>query len=162
VMMSMSELTAFVRDGYVVVPDVVPEALLADVDIEFEHRMATQPPASAGAPHRSAFLEPSEVPACTRAFDGSPARSLAESLVAPVKLEHIFDHVQLCANPPNHLHRPGSPHIDGMGHGPKRPDTFTMLAGIYLGDESEPDRGNIYVWPGSHLLHAGIHRRYGT
>ena len=48
-----------------------------------------------------------------------------------------------------------------MGHGPERPDTFTMLAGIYLGDEQLADRGNIYVWPGSHLLHASIHRDHG-
>lgn len=158
----MAQLTAFVRDGYLVIPDVVPERLLAAVDIEFADVMQSQPPPPAGAGHHSAFVPPSRVPACVAAFDGSSARSLAEWLVSPHQLLHIFNHVQLCTNPPHHQHRPGSPHIDGMGHGPKRPETFTMLAGIYLGDEQAPDRGNLYVWPGSHLLHASVHRHHGT
>jgi hypothetical protein len=28
-----------------------------------------------------------------------------------------------------------------------------MLAAIYLCDESLPDSGNLWVWPGSHLIH---------
>ena len=161
-MLSPAQLTAFVRDGYVVVPDIVPEELLGPVDSEFSEIMGRQPPAAPDAPHHSAFVAPAKVPACVTAFDESPARAVAESLVDPHRLEHIFDHVQLCTNPPHHRHRPGSPHIDGMGHGPERPETFTMLAGIFLGDEQLPDHGNLYVWPGSHLLHASVHRRHGT
>lgn len=157
----MAQLTQFVRDGFLIVPGVVSEASLADVDVEFERVMAEQPPAGEGAPHHSAFVAPGTVPACTSAFDTSPARSIAESLVEPHHLKHIFDHVQLCTNPPGHSHRPGSPHIDGMGHGPQRPETFTMLAGIYLDDETEPERGNVYMWPGSHRIHAQVHRELG-
>ena len=160
-MWSTDTLTRFVRDGYVVLPKVVPEALLGPVDAEFSRVLAAHPDPG-GGPHHSAFVPPSTVPACLAALDDSPARSLAEHLVAPNALEHRFDHVQLCTNQPGNRHRPRSPHIDGMGHGPPRPETFTMLAGIYLGDEGQPDRGNLYVWPGSHLLHASIHRDYGT
>lgn len=161
-MLSMSQLTAFVRDGFVVVPEVVSESLLAEVDEEFARVMDQQPPAAEGAPHRSAFVPPGRVPACTGAFDDSGARVIAESLVEPRPLEHRFDHVQLCTVPSGRVHWPGAPHIDGMGHGPERPETFTMLAGIYLDDETEAEHGNIYMWPGSHRLHAEVHREYGT
>ena len=157
----MSELTAFVRDGFVVVPEVVSAPLLAQVDEEFARVMEQQPPGTEGAPHHSAFVPPATVPACTTAFDHSPARELAESLVEPRLLDHRFDHVQLCTVPPGRIHRPGSPHIDGMGHDPERPETFTMLAGIYLDDETQPERGNVYMWPGSHRLHAEVHREHG-
>lgn len=160
-MWSVDALTRFVRDGYIVLPNVVPEELLAAVDAEFAQVLAAYPDPGSGS-HHSAFVPPSTVPACVAAFDDSPARSLAERLVAPRTLEHIFDHVQLCTNRPGNRHRPGSPHIDGMGHGPEHPETFTMLAGIYLGDESRPGRGNLYAWPGSHLLHASLHREHGT
>jgi hypothetical protein len=29
--------------------------------------------------------------------------------------------------------------------------TFSLLAGVWLTDQTEPDHGNLYVWPGTHL-----------
>lgn len=51
------------------------------------------------------------------------------------------------------VHRPGGPHVDGVTPcAPDgRPGTFTMLAGVWLTDQSEVDRGNLYAWPGTHL-----------
>jgi ectoine hydroxylase-related dioxygenase (phytanoyl-CoA dioxygenase family) len=47
---------------------------------------------------------------------------------------------------------PGAPHIDG--HRPDEPiGSFTMLAAIFLNDETERDSGNLWIWPGSHLGH---------
>jgi ectoine hydroxylase-related dioxygenase (phytanoyl-CoA dioxygenase family) len=37
-----------------------------------------------------------------------------------------------------------------------------MLAGIYLGDETEPGRGNLWVWPGSHLVHQRMFEKRGV
>jgi len=36
-----------------------------------------------------------------------------------------------------------------------------MLAGVYLVDESAPDSGNLWVWPGSHLVHERVFREQG-
>src|SRR3546814_15067920 len=62
---------------------------------------------------------------------------------------------------PPHPHRPGAPHIDGH-----RPDeevaSFTMLAAIFLSDESTPDRGNLWVWPGSHRVHQQLFPERGV
>jgi hypothetical protein len=50
-------------------------------------------------------------------------------------------------------HRPGGPHVDGIS--PPLPDgtpgTFSLLAGAWLTDHSECNRGNLWVWPGTHL-----------
>ena len=65
--------------------------------------------------------------------------------------------------------RPGSPavpHIDGIstpdnGVPPGTLYHFTALGGVFLSDVTEPDRGNLTVWPGSHLLLADHLRREG-
>ena len=66
-------------------------------------------------------------------------------------------------NPPL-IHRPSGPHLDGLS--PKEPDgrpgTFTLLVGVILSDQSEPDCGNLYVWPGTHLVNAAWLRTNGA
>ena len=86
----------------------------------------------------------------------SGALDLAEELVEPLGLEHAFDHIQIALNIPRFAHRPGGPHLDGHRPELASPGSFTMLAAIYLGDESEPDSGNLWVWPGSHLVHESL------
>ena len=67
----------------------------------------------------------------------------------------------MALNIPPYPHRPGAPHIDGH-----RPDekigSFTMLAAIFLTDESTPNRGNLWVWPGSHRGHQQLFREHGV
>ncbi len=62
---------------------------------------------------------------------------------------------------------PAAPHIDGIstpGNGvpPGTLYHFTGLAGVFLSDVSEPDRGNFTVWPGSHELMAHHLRTHGV
>ena len=89
--------------------------------------------------------------------------SLAGELVAPLAIDHALDHIQIATSIYGWDHEPGGGHIDGYGIvGQTEPFTFTLLAGIYLGDESEPGRGNIWVWPGSHLGHERLFRERGA
>ena len=37
-----------------------------------------------------------------------------------------------------------------------------MLAAVFLSDESTPDRGNLWVWPGSHRGHQQLFRARGV
>jgi Phytanoyl-CoA dioxygenase (PhyH) len=50
------------------------------------------------------------------------------------------------------------------GHRPgqRRPDSFTVLAAIYLVDEQQTQAGNLWVWPGSHLDHQRLFQQRGT
>src|SRR3546814_14435113 len=89
------------------------------------------------------------------------ALPISDDLVAPHRLDHAHDHIQVALSIPPHPHRPGAPHIDGH-----RPDeevaSFTMLAAIFLSDESTPDRGNLWVWPGSHRGHQQLFQERGV
>jgi hypothetical protein len=74
------------------------------------------------------------------------------------------DAAQLAVTVPTYRHRPGGPHLDGIT--PLLPDgtpfTFTLLAGVWLTDQSEPDRGNLYIWPGTHLRAGAFFAEHGA
>jgi ectoine hydroxylase-related dioxygenase (phytanoyl-CoA dioxygenase family) len=143
---------AFATDGFLVVPGVVPEELLAAADGELDALVAAEPPPLGTVGQHFWFLPPWRLPASDAALRQSPALAIAEELVAPLHLDHAHRHIQVALNIPPFPHRPGAPHIDG--HRPDEPiGSFTMLAAIYLSDESLPDSGNLWVWPGSHLVH---------
>jgi hypothetical protein len=63
------------------------------------------------------------------------------------------DFAQLAVTCPPFPHRPGLPHTDGLTpcEPDGRPGTFSLLAGLWLTGQDEPDRGNLWVWPGTHL-----------
>lgn len=60
---------------------------------------------------------------------------------------------QLATTIPSWPHRPGGPHVDDLTpiEPGGRPGTFSMLAGVWLTDQSQQHRGNLWVWPGTHL-----------
>lgn len=151
----------FATDGFVVIPGVVDDTLLRAADAEVDALIAGSPaPAGTVGPHLR-FLPPDQLPAADASLRCSGALALADELVAPHHLDHALAHIQVALNIPPYAHRPGAPHIDGH-----RPDeeigSFTMLAAIFLSDESTPDRGNLWVWPGSHRGHQQLFRERGV
>jgi hypothetical protein len=140
---------------------VVAERLLAPVDAEVDALVTESPPPADAIGNHSYFEPPGRLPASDAALRDSPAIRLAEDLVTPRTLDHGLDHIQIALNIPPFPHQPGAPHLDGHRPGQARPDSFTMLAGIYLIDESAPDSGNLWVWPGSHLVHERVFREQG-
>lgn len=160
-MLTEEQRRRFASAGYVVVPGVVDETRLHAADAEVAELVARSPapPGTVGAHFH--FLAPDRLPAADAALRDSGALDLATELVAPHHLHHAFDHIQVALNIPPYPHRPGAPHIDGH-----RPDeeiaSFTMLAAIFLTDESSPDRGNLWVWPGSHRGHQQLFRERGV
>ena len=151
-MLTVEQRRTFTTDGYVVVPDVVPDRFLEAADAEVDELLAGDPPPDGTVGHHYWFLAPGRLPAADAALCDSGALAIADELVDPLHLNHALDHIQIALNIPPHPHRPGAPHIDG--HRPGEPiGSFTMLAAIFLGDESRRDSGNLWVWPGSHHLH---------
>jgi hypothetical protein len=159
-----ADLAVFARDGYLVLRGVVPEALLVYVDAEVDRLLDEEPPNEGnGGPGQNAWFMPRRrLPRCEDALHRSDATSIAAELVAPNALDFAFDHVQVAITVPPWTHIPGGPHIDGHGPGQDPPASFTMLAGILLTDQSEPGMGNLWVWPGSHLVHSVLFRERGT
>ncbi len=159
-MLTDDQRRQFATDGYLLVPGVVDELRLRSVDAEIDALIAELPaPPGTVGPHFS-FLPPDQLPMADTALRDSGALDLADELVSPHHLDHAFDHIQVALNIPPYPHRPGAPHIDGH-----RPDeeiaSFTMLAAIFLSDESMPEQGNLWVWPGSHRGHQQLFRERG-
>jgi ectoine hydroxylase-related dioxygenase (phytanoyl-CoA dioxygenase family) len=163
--LSDDQLIEFAHTGYLVVPDVVGEALLAAADAEIDALVLREPPPPDTVGKHFWFLSPSRLPAAHAALRDSGALAIAEELVAPDSLALILDHIQVALNIPPYDHRPGGPHIDGhvrQHPGQIAPDSFTLLAGIFLSDETDIDHGSVWVWPGSHLVHQQLFRDRGT
>ncbi len=160
-----NQLREFGERGYLVIPGVVEESFLAAADAEIDALLDADPiPAGTEGKHFW-FLRPEELPAALAALDGSGARSIAEELTAPHPLRLILNHIQVALNIPPYAHRPGGPHIDGhvrQHPGQQAPDSFTLLAGIFLTDETEVDMGSVWVWPGSHFVHRQLFHARGT
>jgi hypothetical protein len=157
------QLLAFARDGFLVVPGVVPEPLLAAVDADIDRLLAEQPPPAGTTGSHLIFKRPERVPAIDAlVHEGSPIPALARQLVAPHVVGHAFDYVQVVLNIPPHPTGPAPAHLDGHRPHQTHPDTFSVLAAVYLGDETAPGRGNVWVWPGSHRVHERLFAEHGT
>jgi hypothetical protein len=156
---SSVDIEQFREQGFCVVPGVLGDRLLA-----LGHRVATamltaEPPAPA---HRgSYFLWPrfAGPEGCghdhglLRFYRESGIAELAAGLLRPDLPVEEPAAAQLAVTVPRWPHRPGGPHVDGIAppEPSGRPGTFSLLAGAWLTDHSETDRGNLWVWPGSHL-----------
>jgi len=151
------DFQSFARDGYVVIKGLVPEELLARADAEIDRLVSAEPP-PADAQWHMYFPEPTRLPACDAALRESGALQVANELVAPHVLDHALNHIQVALNMAGWTHTPGGPHIDCQVD---EPGSFTMLAAIYLRDESRPASGNLWVWPGSHWDHARLFAERG-
>jgi ectoine hydroxylase-related dioxygenase (phytanoyl-CoA dioxygenase family) len=158
------DLRRFATDGYLVVPEVVDGELLAAADAEIDELVAGTPPIEGdGGAGVNAWFEPrARLPRCEDVLRRSPALSIAEELVVPLALDFAFDHVQVSTTTAPYGLVPGGPHLDGHAPGFDPPATFTLLAGVLLSDQSEPDAGNLWVWPGSHLAHERMFRERGS
>jgi ectoine hydroxylase-related dioxygenase (phytanoyl-CoA dioxygenase family) len=158
------DLLLFARDGYLVVPGVVDEALLGSADREIDGLIGERAPFEGdGGPGPNLWFPPCDrLPRCDDAFRRSAALELAEELVAPFGLDHAFDHIQVATTVPPFSHIPGGPHIDGHAPGQDVPGSFTLLAGIFLTDQRHDQSGNLWVWPGSHLRHQELFTERGT
>jgi len=156
------ELRAFGTDGYIVVRGVVAESDLVQLDHEVDDLVARKPPPAGKVGFHHYFEHPSSLPVSDRVLRESGVLSLANELVAPLSMDVAFDHIQVATSIHGWDHAPGGGHIDGYGiAGQTKPATFTLLAGVYLGDESAGGRGNLWVWPGSHLGHERLFRERG-
>ena len=116
-----------------------------------------------GGPGQRAWFPPCRrLPRCDDVLRRSPVLAIAEELVTPNTLDHAFDHIQVATTVAPWSHVPGGPHIDGHGPAQDPPASFTLLAGVLLTEQRDPQSGNLWVWPGSHLAHERLFRERGT
>ena len=159
------QITAFCEQGYVVVPGVLGADKVAE-GREIVAALLERDPIPDGHVG-SHFLWPRFGP------DGHPLlgfyRSiglgeLAGQLLRPDRAIDDPDRGQVALTIAPFVHRPGGPHVDGVTppEPSGRPGTFTVLAGVWLSDQSKVDRGNLYAWPGTHLRFGRYLAEHGT
>ena len=164
------DLRVFGRDGWLVVPGVVDEELLAAADAEIdelirarEPNMDHGPAKDADAPGRHGWsYDADSLPRCDEVLRRSGALQIAKELVAPYTLDHRFGHIQVATTVPPYSHIPGGPHVDNHAPGDHEQESFTLLAGVLLTDQVAPQTGNLWVWPGSHHDHSRLFHERGT
>ncbi|MGW3044398.1 phytanoyl-CoA dioxygenase family protein [Kitasatospora sp. NPDC001159] len=157
-------VSAFRRDGYCVMPGILTTRQIRRWRGLLAHHLSLTPPSSdhtgpyflwpalADDADLRALYEDSGINDIVRPF-------LRADLGLPVP-----EVAQLAFTLPPHPHHPGAPHIDGLTptEDDGRPGTFTVLAGLPLTDQSQRDRGNLWVWPGSHLRTATWLHEHGA
>jgi hypothetical protein len=146
-----TQLTQFRTQGYVVVPGVLTDDQIGTTRRIVDGMLERQPPDGVGV-H---FLWPAlrdEHPLLELYREAGVADLAAQLLRPDLKLLEP-DQAQVATTIPPWPHRPGGPHVDGITPCQEdgTPWTFTMLAGLWLTSHEELDRGNLYIWPGTHL-----------
>ncbi|WP_404868533.1 phytanoyl-CoA dioxygenase family protein [Kitasatospora griseola] len=159
-----SLINGFHRNGYCVVPDVLSPRQVRRWRSLVEDHLAEQPPApGATGPY---FLWPAfaEHSSLRDLYEESGISDAVRPLLRPELALPEPEVAQLALTLPPHPHHPGAPHIDGLTptEDDGRPGTFTVLAGLLLTDQLHPDRGNLWVWPGTHLTTAAWLRHHGA
>lgn len=160
---SREQMRQFGERGYVVIPSGLAPDALGKVAAEVERRVAEAPPPADKCGFH--FYWPSGLAPSDPLIAPPVAAGMLEKaaeLTAPLELV-VPTAAQISLIIPPWPHRPGGPHIDGLTPPEPggRPGTFTMLAGLMLSDQREPDMGNLWVWPGSHRVIAEYLRAEG-
>ena len=152
-------LAAFRTQGYVMIPGVLDERQRAFGSRTAAAMLTAQPPAAGHTgPY---FLWPrfglagdcGHDHGLLRFYRQSGIAELAAALLRPDLPPDEPDFAQLATTIPPWTHRPSGPHVDGISPPAQagQPETFSVLAGAWLTDHAEPDRGNLWIWPGTHL-----------
>lgn len=167
--MEDAQREALYRNGYVVLPRVVPETMVARALWAINHDLGQHgidPSRLAEYSARSFCPELRESKAITDLCNATPLWTFAESAIGCGML-HQPRSGQIALRFP----RPGpipvaTPHLDGMysptnGVPKGQIQNFTALAGVFLSDLPGPDAGNFTVWPGTHRLYETYFRARG-
>ncbi|HUJ66967.1 MAG TPA: phytanoyl-CoA dioxygenase family protein [Acidimicrobiales bacterium] len=161
-LLNAGQKRAFVEDGFLIVPDVVPASARDRALRMINNALGQNQPGRVAnyvfSGHEN--CDPLQhAPEVLGMLTDSPAMSLAEELTEPGRLiapsccmvASRFPEGQPLPEP----QKPDTPHLDGI---PNRTNglpagklfPFSVLVGVYLSDLTRPDSGNLVVWPGSH------------
>lgn len=166
--LNREQLVRMRDDGYVVLPGVVPPAMLKEAQREINHRLGLgrAQTMDAYADARDYWSEDTDTPAIMDLLFKTPLWELAQS---PLGGEGTLTRPatgQIALRFPaiNNSHGGPASHIDGF-YSPNAPTAisrFTMLAGVLLSDLPDKYMGNLTVYPGTHRQIAEYIKVNGT
>ncbi|UPT75770.1 MAG: hypothetical protein M0D55_08915 [Elusimicrobiota bacterium] len=149
------------RDGFVVVPGLVPRERVDRAVREINHRLGSgSHPGRDGYADKLDYLsEYVSSPAIMDLAKG-PVSALAESLLGRGKVEPLSQAQIVLRFPAAHdgveyrrlVHVDGLySNLDGLGTGAGKPLRYSLCAGVFLSDVPKPGMGNFTAYPGTHL-----------
>lgn len=161
----------FARDGYVVLPRLLPPALTAPAVREINHRLgAGEHPGRDRYADTHDYLSEYVSSPAVMALAAGPVSELAESLLGAGKVMPLSQAQIALRFPAAHDGVVYEPlvHIDGPYSGmdakkvlADRPLRYSLCAGIFLSDTPKPGMGNFTAYPGTHRLIAREVKRRG-
>ncbi len=167
--LSRAQKEAFIQQGYMRVPGVVPRVMVdaALRAINYSVGQGMDPEQMTKFRAQSYCPELQREPVITDLLMRTPAWPLAESLVGQGRIQPITPG-QIALRFPTMQDPPPvpRPHLDGMysptnGVPEGTIQNFTMLAAVLLSDLPGENAGNFTVWPGTHTLFEGYFRERG-
>ncbi|WP_344670817.1 phytanoyl-CoA dioxygenase family protein [Catenulispora yoronensis] len=173
-MLTDEQLKEFGERGFLVVPDVVAPEVVERAHRRISEIVEADPPGEGVVGNHFYFPKAADEPELIAPLtaggpmaggaEGPSGFAHAEALARPGLLDVPWQ-VQIALNIPPFPHRPGRPHIDARNPEPDPalvPNTFTLLAGVFVTDQTAEDSGNLWVWPGTHRAHAEYFRQRGV
>jgi len=158
VTVTAEQRAAFRTDGYVVIPGVLDDEAIARGRALADDLLTAEPvpPGQAGSHARWPRFGPAGRPGhhpLLEFYRDTGVPGLAAQLLRPDLALAEPDFAQYAVTVPPWPHRPGGPHLDGLTPPAADgvPGTFSLLAGIWLTDQSRENHGNLWIWPGTHL-----------
>ena len=158
-----SAALGFAKSGYTVERNLVPTGQLAETLAALDSLVDEQPIPGGRSGSHSYWRNREDGPKPIFQLMRGKLLETAETFVAKYSIEPP-ELAQLSLNVPRWDHRPGGPHLDGCNPPEEdgRPSTYSLLVGVMLTDQPEPDMGNLWVWPGTHRENAEYFRAHGS
>ena len=165
--LSVAQKRRLARDGFVVVPGVVPRERVDAALREINHRLGNNehPGKDSYADSVDYLSEYVSSPSIMDLMNSSPLRGLADSLLGANRVERCTQAQVALRFPSKADDAPAkiSIHVDGL-----YPDTgdipivrYTFCAGVLLSDVTGDNCGNFLAFPGSHSLIAAKFKKNG-
>jgi hypothetical protein len=146
------QAAAFVRDGFLTVPGMVPAAKLraaTTIAHSVWERCGRQSGWNSLRPERAQAKSLEGL-----LLDGDVASVVSQLTPSPYNVS-----TQIVVSTGTRPHPP-RPHLDGP-RSTATPSTFTLMVGVFLTDLEDPGHGNLCVWPGSHMLASRFFNTHG-
>lgn len=158
---------AFARDGFVVVPGLIPRPLIDAALRDINHRLGKgdhdgKDSYADSVDYLSEYVRSSPIMDLMKA---SPLRELAASLLGHNKVEPCTQAQVVLRFPAKTDDSPAtvSVHIDGMYDAARKDSItrYTFCAGVFLSDVPRPGMGNLLAYPGTHRQIAKVFKAKG-